>query len=110
MACAVISLFLESRPFYRIAGYSSATWCAIAVLGFLSWGIAMILWMWVLKRLDVGQISTSIYLLPIFGLILSVLAAHDRIRLPQLLGGVITLSGTVTLTFFDRAAAATRNL
>lgn len=109
-ACAAISSLAESRPFYRITGYSSATWYAIAILGFLSWGIAMILWMWVLKRLDVGQISTSIYLLPIFGLVLSVLATHDRLRLPQIVGGIITLSGTVTLTFFDKASATNHSL
>ena len=69
-AAAVAAIF-EAKPFYRVTGYSGATWIAVAVLGFLSWGVAMILWMWVLNRLEVGQISTSIYLLPLFGLILS---------------------------------------
>lgn len=100
-ACAMISAVFESKPFYRVTGYSSATWLAIAVLGVLSWGVAMILWMWVLNRLEVGQVSTSIYLLPLFGLILSIVTVHDRITLPQILGGVLTVAGTATLTLFE---------
>jgi drug/metabolite transporter (DMT)-like permease len=62
----------------------------------------MVLWMWVLKRLDVGQISTSIYLLPLFGLVLSVISVHDHITLSQVLGGSLTVAGTVTLTMFEK--------
>ncbi len=105
-ACAVISAIFEAKPFYRVTGYSAATWLAVAFLGFLSWGIAMILWMWVLNRLEVGQISTSIYLLPLFGLILSVLTVHDRITLPQILGGALTVAGTATLTLFEGRRSA----
>jgi drug/metabolite transporter (DMT)-like permease len=100
-ACAIISAVFETKPFYRIAGYSSGTWLAVTVLGLLSWGVAMVLWMWVLNRLEVGQISTSIYLLPLFGLILSIVTVHDRITLPQILGGVLTVAGTATLTLFN---------
>jgi len=100
-ACAIISAGFETKPFYRVAGYSGATWLAVGVLGLLSWGVAMILWMWVLNRLEVGQISTSIYLLPFFGLILSIVTVHEHITLPQILGGALTLAGTATLTVFE---------
>jgi drug/metabolite transporter (DMT)-like permease len=106
VACAVISGVFEAKPFYQITGYSSATWWAIAVLGIFSWGIAMILWMWVLNRLEVGQISSSIYLLPLFGLILSIATVHDRIRLPQVIGGALTVAGTAMLTLFDGRRSA----
>lgn len=101
VACAVISVIFEHTPFYVVAGYSTKTWAAIAVLGLLSWGVAMVLWMWVLNRLDVGQVSTSIYLLPLFGLILSILSVHDRITPSQVLGGALTVIGTATLTLFE---------
>jgi drug/metabolite transporter (DMT)-like permease len=106
VACAIISAVHESKPFYRIFGYSGATWLAIGVLGILSWGVAMILWMWVLNRLEVGQVSTSIYLLPLFGLILSILTVHDRITLPQVVGGLLTVAGTATLTLYERKGTA----
>ena len=105
-ACAVISAAFETKGFYRVTGYSGATWLAVAVLGFLSWGVAMILWMWVLNRLEVGQISTSIYLLPLFGLILSIVTVHDHITLPQIVGGALTVAGTATLTLFEGRRSA----
>jgi drug/metabolite transporter (DMT)-like permease len=101
VACAVISAVFESKPFYRASGYSSSTWAAIAVLGVLSWGMAMILWMWVLNRLEIGQISTSIYLLPLFGLILSIVTVHEHITVPQILGGALTVAGTAMLTVYE---------
>jgi drug/metabolite transporter (DMT)-like permease len=106
VACAIISAAHESKPFYSMAGYSAATWLAVAFLGALPWGVAMILWMWVLNRLEVGQVSTSIYLLPLFGLILSVLTVHDRITLPQILGGTLTVAGTAILMLYEGRRSA----
>jgi drug/metabolite transporter (DMT)-like permease len=100
--CAAISIIGETIPFYRVGAYSAATWMAIAVLGVFSWGIAMLLWMWVLNRLDVGQVAMSIYLLPLFGLALSVVTVHDRITAAQILGGAIVVAGTLILTVFEK--------
>jgi len=100
-ACAMISAATEQRPFYRVSGYSLGTWLAIGVLGVLSWGIAMILWMWVLNRLEVGQVSVSIYLLPFFGLLLSIVSVHERITESQIVGGLLTVASTATLTLFE---------
>ena len=100
-ACAIISAVTEQRPFYLVSGYSPATWLAIGVLGVFSWGIAMILWMWVLNRLEVGQVSVSIYLLPFFGLLLSIVSVHERITESQIVGGLLTVASTATLTLFE---------
>lgn len=100
-ACAVISATFETKPFYHVTGYTTATWLAVGVLGMLSWGLAMILWMWVLNRLEVGQISTSIYLLPLFGLLISIVTLHERITTSQILGGTLTVVGTAMLTLYE---------
>ncbi|HLH04249.1 MAG TPA: DMT family transporter [Bryobacteraceae bacterium] len=100
--CALISAIWEAKPVYSVSGYSVRVWIAVAVLGFLSWGIAMVLWMWVLNRLDVGQISVSIYLLPFFGLLFSVLTVHERLRPLQLVGGAIVVIATAVLTSLEK--------
>lgn len=105
VACAIISASAEKSPFYHVTGYSVRIWLAIGILGVLSWGVAMILWMWVLKRLEVGQVSVSIYLLPFFGLLLSILSVHDRITLPQIVGGLLTVTSTASLTLFESRRA-----
>jgi drug/metabolite transporter (DMT)-like permease len=102
LACAVVSLAVDRPSFVQVWEADASTWLAIAVLGLLSWGLAMVLWMWVLNRLEVGQISTSIYLLPVFGVILSVITVHDRFTGSQILGAVLALVGTATLTVFER--------
>jgi len=61
----------------------------------------MILWMWVLNRLEVGQVSVSIYLLPFFGLLLSIVSVHERITESQIVGGLLTVASTATLTLFE---------
>ena len=100
-ACAIISAIFESKPFYVVTGYSKATWMVIFVIGVFPWGLAMVIWMWVLNRLEVGQISTSIYLLPLFGLVFSAITIHDHIGTPQILGGVLTVAGTAILTLYE---------
>ncbi len=102
LMCGAISALTESKPFYAVGGYPLQVWGAIAVLGLLSWGIAMVLWMWVLNKLDVGQISVSVYLLPFFGLLLSVLTLHERLDLLQLIGGGLVLIATIVLTAYDK--------
>jgi len=109
LACAAISALFEQKPFFDVTGYGSSTWWAVLSLGLLPWGLAMVLWMWVLNRLDVGQVSASIYLLPFFGLVLSVVTVHDRISVHQGLGGALVLVGTIVLTVYEsrqQAAAA----
>ncbi len=101
VACAVISILAEERPFFRVRGYGASTWLAVLSLGLLPWGLAMLLWMWVLKRLDVGQVSASIYLLPLFGLGLSVAMLHEHITAAQLIGGALTVVGTAVLTLHE---------
>ncbi len=102
--CALLSQFFDHKPFYVLAGYGAATWIAILVLAGFSWGIAMVIWMWALRRLDIGQISVSVYLLPFFGLLLSMVTLHERLSAAQFIGGAVTLAGTAVLTAADRGS------
>lgn len=99
-ACALISLFTE-QPFYAAAGYPPAVWASIAVLGSLTWGIAMVLWMWVLKRLEAVQVSVSIYMLSIFGVLLSAVTLGERVRLPQIIGGIMVFAATFLTSEYE---------
>ncbi len=106
VACAAISAVVDHKPFFDVTGYASSTWWAVLSLGLLPWGLAMVLWMWVLNRLEVGQVSASIYLLPFFGLLLSVVTVHDRMSVHQILGGALVLVGTIVLTVYENRQQA----
>jgi drug/metabolite transporter (DMT)-like permease len=101
VACGALSAVFGARPFYRVFGYPASTWLGVLVLGGLSWGLAMALWMWVLKRLDLSQISSSVYLLPLFGVILSAITLHEKLTLVQIFGGLIVLVATYLTSTFE---------
>jgi drug/metabolite transporter (DMT)-like permease len=105
VACAALSLAGGGRPFYEIEGYPLGAWLAVVVLGAFSWGLAMALWMWVLKRLEVSQVSVSIYLLPLFGVLLSALTLHEHLMLPQIAGGLLVLLGTFLTADYETRRA-----
>jgi len=101
ICCAALSVAFDSKPFYHAGGYPISAWLALLVLGGLSWGLAMVLWMWVLKRLAVSQVSASIYLLSFFGVILSALTLHERLHAFQLAGGVLVFAGTFLTSEYE---------
>jgi drug/metabolite transporter (DMT)-like permease len=67
--CAVISILWDPVPFYHLTAWPLRAWIGVAVLGVMWWGIAMVVWFWLLKQLQLTQISVSVYMLPIDDLI-----------------------------------------
>lgn len=89
--CAFISLTYDDVPFYHVSHWPVRAWMGVLVLGGMSWGVAMAVWMWLLKRLELTQISVSVYLLPVLGVMLSVLTLGERLSAMQVLGGLVVL-------------------
>ena len=94
-------LWVEPLSGEAIRGYGHRVWIALGVLSVFSWGLAMVLWMFVLKRLDVSQASVSIYLLPFLGVLISSLTLKERITPAMIVGGLITLAGTILITSLE---------
>jgi drug/metabolite transporter (DMT)-like permease len=99
--CAIIAVAAGEHPFYDVRAFPLSAWLAVICLGGLSWGFAMVLWMWVLNRIEVSQASVSVYMLSIFGVILSTIMLHERLGLVQLLGGLVVVVATLFATEFD---------
>ena len=87
---------------------SSQTWVGLGVLGLFSWGLAMVLFFRVLDRLDVTQVSLSIYLLPFFGILLSALTLSERISGSIIAGGLLALAGTGLIILEERITRPSR--
>ena len=84
-----------------IRSYRPATWVALVVLSVFSWGLAMVLWFFLLKRLDVSQASVSVYLLPFLGVVISAVTLKEHITATMLIGGGVTLAGTLLITSLE---------
>jgi drug/metabolite transporter (DMT)-like permease len=91
-------IWVERFSISNVRTYTVETWVALLVLSVLSWGLAMVLWMFLLKRLDVSQASVSIYLLPFLGVLISALTLKEKITGATVLGGLVTLMGTILIT------------
>jgi len=98
-------VWTEPLTWSAIGGYTTATWLSVLVLSIFSWGLAMVLWMFVLRRLDVSQASVSIYLLPFLGVLISAVTLHERITGSMMIGGAITLAGAVMITVAESPSA-----
>ncbi len=109
VCCLVTSLIGDTQPFYRVNAFPVAAWLSVAVLGSLTWGVAMMLWMWVLKRIEAGQASVSIYLLSFFGVLLSALTLHEKIGLAQVAGGVLVILATYLTSEYENRRSSRRD-
>jgi len=89
--CAPISLALDPVPFYSVTHWHWRAWLGVLVLGVMSWGLAMAIWLWLLKRLQVAQISVSVYMLPALGVFLSAVTLGERLSLMQVVGALVVL-------------------
>jgi drug/metabolite transporter (DMT)-like permease len=102
--CVPLLLWLEPVKLNVVLSYPPDAWFGLGILGFFSWGISMVLFFRVLSRLEVTQVSLSIYLLPVFGILLSALFLKERITPSILAGGVLVLGGTTLILFADNRA------
>ena len=93
--------WVEPLSLDAIRSYQPATWVALVVLSAFSWGLGMVLWLFLLKRLDVSQASVSVYLLPFLGLVISAFTLKEHITATTIIGGVVTLAGTILITSLE---------
>jgi drug/metabolite transporter (DMT)-like permease len=93
--------WVEPLSLHAVANYGWSVWTALAVLSVFSWGLAMVLWMFLLTRLDVSQASVSIYLLPFLGVLISAATLKEHITPTMIVGGLVTLAGTILITSLE---------
>lgn len=70
-------------------------------LGFIVYGVSMLLFFYVLKRMDVTQAILGNYLLPLFIGLLGVFLLNETITALMLIGGFIILLSTLMVTVYE---------
>jgi drug/metabolite transporter (DMT)-like permease len=104
VASVPLLIWVEHFTFGSVLTYSVTVWIALLILSVVSWGLAMVLWMYLLKRLDVSQASVSFYLLPFLGVVISAITLHEKITHTMIFGGLVTLVGTILITSTETTA------
>lgn len=100
---ASIPLFIWMEPFSLsrfLASGPVAIW-GVLELSFIVYGCSMLLFFYVLKRMDVTQAILGNYLLPFFIALLAVVFLKESITATMVLGGAIIIVSTLILTVFE---------
>jgi len=89
LICMVVSIIADPVPFYVVTQWPLRAWLGVLVLGSMTWGLAMALWFWLMKRLELSQLAIMVYLLPALGVALSAVTLGERIHLMQWVGAFV---------------------
>jgi drug/metabolite transporter (DMT)-like permease len=92
---------LEPGSLSGLRGIGSAAWLSLLAIALFSLAISMILFFWVIQRVEVTQASLSIYLLPVFGVLISGITLHERISLDLILGAALVFGSTFLVTYVE---------
>lgn len=102
----VMAIFLEPDSLVRMAGLGWAAWSSLLLIAILSLSVSMLLYFWVIEHIDVTQASLSIYLLPVFGILLSTALLKERITWQLVMGGILVFLSTFLITAIEERRKA----
>jgi drug/metabolite transporter (DMT)-like permease len=78
-----------------IAGWHWQTWLSLGLMSVLVYWLSMVLFFEVLTRRQLAPVSVSIYLMTVFGVLLSTLTLHESLTSNMIIGGLLVFLGTL---------------
>jgi drug/metabolite transporter (DMT)-like permease len=98
-----IPLLIWAEPFHftSFLSFNAKSIAAFLFLAFFMYGASMLLFFKALQHLDVTTASTSLYLVPVFGVILAALLLGERLNLSAIIGTAIVLISTILVVRYD---------
>ncbi|MBI3429772.1 MAG: DMT family transporter [Actinobacteria bacterium] len=99
IALMSFQLILRGLPAMRLSLWSIGE---AVIAGILYYGIAF--WMYVsgLRRTTAAKAGTFLTLIPVFGLVFSILILGERINGRQLIGSMVVIGAVISLSIFER--------
>lgn len=104
IATIPLLIWVEPVPWQAFANFDAPAWAAFAFLAIGMYGASMLLFFHVLQHLDVTIASVSLYLVPVFGVLLATILVGERMGPPAIAGAVVVLVATILLMRYDTAA------
>jgi drug/metabolite transporter (DMT)-like permease len=103
-ACLVsipLLIWVEPVQWDSFGHFDGKSIAAFLFLALFMYGASMLLFFRALQHLDVTTASTSLYLVPVFGVALAAILLGERINLVTLAGAVIVLASTILVVRYD---------
>ena len=105
-SAASVPLLIWAEPlhFAQLAALDWRGWLAFAFLAIFMYGLSMLLFFYVLQHLPVTVASASLYLVPVFGILLAALFLGERLTPVAIAGTAVVLLSTVAIMRWDKTA------
>ncbi|MBI3836913.1 MAG: DMT family transporter [Planctomycetia bacterium] len=102
---ASLPLFAWAEPLdtSALASLDLSAWLAFGFLAVFMYGASMLLFFHVLEHLPVTVASASLYLVPVFGVLLASTILGERLSTLSLVGAGVVLTSTVLVMRYDTA-------
>jgi drug/metabolite transporter (DMT)-like permease len=91
-------LVCEPVSWQRLASLGSAVWLSLGIIAVFTLTIGMMLFFWVIERINLTQAALSLYLLPVFGVLISTVTLKEKMRWQLFAGGILVFVGTLLAT------------
>jgi drug/metabolite transporter (DMT)-like permease len=96
-----ITIYVEPQSFRNMAHFTPLVWVSLAFLAFLRNFLALIIFLYVLKRLDATVAGLSNYLIPFFGVLTASLFLGEKLTNYMIVGGLLVLGSTLLTTITE---------
>ena len=101
VASVPLFVWLEPQAWKALLHMDRVAFLGLLELAFIVYGLAMLLFFYVLKRLDVTQATLGNYLLPFFIGLLAVAVLKESITASMWIGGAVVLLSTLLVTVYE---------
>jgi drug/metabolite transporter (DMT)-like permease len=93
----IVLFWLEPTGLRFFANFTWVSWLGFGYRAVVTYTVAMLLFFQALKQLDVSTASLSLYLLPLFGVILAAVLLGERLSPLGIIGSGIVLASTLII-------------
>jgi len=101
LASLPLLIWAEPFSFKSFQQFDWKSWAAFAFLALFMYGASMLLFFRALQHLDVTTASASLYLVPVFGVLLAAVLLGERLSSLALMGSGIVLVATLLIMKYD---------
>lgn len=101
LASIPLLIWVEPFSFHAFAAFDLKAWMAFAFLAIFMYGVSMLLFFYVLQFVEVTLASASLYLVPVFGVILGATLLGERLSPLAIAGSVVVLAATIVIMRFE---------
>jgi drug/metabolite transporter (DMT)-like permease len=104
IASVPLLIWVEPFHFAQLTALDVRGWLAFAYLAMFMYGLSMVLFFYVLQHLPVTVASASLYLVPVFGILLAAMLLGERLTPVAIAGTAIVLLSTIAIMRWDKSA------